>query len=241
MTPEHKEPVGAGVVTEEHASLIARIGSLVNTHSGFCKSDQRAAAQLLADHDAQLVAKERLARMADNELGDWQAECRKSWALFATKDAEIARLKGIATEQNDIAEEYRKDVVRLTRELHEKELLTVALGELAKDKDNDRIFFRDKAKGLEQANAALVAERDAEKKNAGDWSAANHRQIRIIQDQRAKLTAAQERERGLREALEHVAQWPVGRQAEIARAALETLASALATSKPDAGGAEGEP
>ena len=61
--------------TEAHRKLSEEISHI---HATFHHEKAVAAVlKLLADSEARAVEADRLARMADNELGDWQAECRK--------------------------------------------------------------------------------------------------------------------------------------------------------------------
>jgi hypothetical protein len=50
---------------------------------------------------------------------------------------------------NRYADSAPEQIEQLTRRNHELELLVSALGELAKDKDTDRVFFRDKCVKLQ--------------------------------------------------------------------------------------------
>lgn len=236
--PAPVEPVGAGVVTEEHKDLAAVIHdhaysvfTTVPLHDDEAQESAqvKSIVQLLADHDAQLVAK----------------ALRKSWDQFRTelseKDAEISRVK--KAHEADIAGSA-EHAQQLLSAVATKDAEIARLKADYADAGKHISLQVDRAEKAESANTALVAERDA----ARAANEASYKQFpcrmtaeAYIADAnerntlRAQLTAAQERERGLREALDGILNMPQYDQDDVWRLREKARSALLATSKPDAG------
>lgn len=185
--------------------------------------------------------------------------------LRATKDAEIARLKAADAECDEICEVL--ECARAHQDYHPSHVAAewkANLTKLRTQLEAGESAFNQ----LQQENAALVAERDGLLKELGplrELVGVDPRAASGLHDMqhwtklmngwdeakslRAQLTAAQDRERGLREALgkcipfvvecaEYYDSQDLKKREKEARKAADNATAALATSKPDAGGAE---
>ncbi|MDQ5979958.1 MAG: hypothetical protein QG602_2933 [Verrucomicrobiota bacterium] len=86
-------------VTEAHRRLVRLI-----SWAGISGKQVEEKAQLIADSEARAVADDRDIRRADNELGDWQAECHKACAERDELRAEVARLKNLLLQADELNE-----------------------------------------------------------------------------------------------------------------------------------------